>query len=132
MPGFIKTAAQEAKWKRAKRAVSRSRHKKKKDFQKRDWGLVTHIYQGIKKAINVLQQPHLQYVVYSVVAKSGKKVYHQSYEDMSDAQEHKKNLQRLYKGYIQVGIEEKIGKFKSSVMKASLELEEKLNGKNRF
>lgn len=50
MPAFVKTPAQEAKWKRAKDAVKRSRKKEQSDFSSTDWGLVTHIYQGIKKA----------------------------------------------------------------------------------
>lgn len=50
MPAFVKTPAQEAKWKRAKDAVKRSRKKDQEQFTDQDWGLVTHIFQRIKKA----------------------------------------------------------------------------------
>jgi hypothetical protein len=58
-----------------------------------------------------------KYVVYSFDEKKNKKTYHQSYDDMSDAQEHRKMLQKLYGKFIQVGIDERHGRFKSSVMK---------------
>jgi hypothetical protein len=50
MPAFIKTPDQEARWKRAKNAVKRSRKKEQDQFTDQDWGLVTKIYKEIKKS----------------------------------------------------------------------------------
>lgn len=47
MPGG-RTPAQEAKWKRAKKAVEESKGKKEAQFTDRDWGLVQKIYSEMK------------------------------------------------------------------------------------
>ena len=47
MPAFVRTAADEAKWKRAKAAVRKSQGKREAEFTSRDWGLVTHIFNSI-------------------------------------------------------------------------------------
>lgn len=52
MPAFVKTAADEKRWDRAKDAVSKSRDKKQSDFTDRDWGLVNSIYQKMKESLD--------------------------------------------------------------------------------
>ncbi len=52
MPAFVKTAADEKRWKRAKKAVRKSTGKRLADFTSRDWGLVTHIYRRIKADVS--------------------------------------------------------------------------------
>lgn len=68
-----------------------------------------------------------KFVVYSLNPKTNKKTYHQSYDESSEAQEHRKTLQKLYGKYIQVGIEEKYGRMKSTVMKC-MEILKKRHG----
>lgn len=117
-PAFIKTPAQEKKWKRAKQAVSRSRDKAESDFTDQDWGLVNKIYHSIKKAQgDNKKEKSEKYVVYSVSPKTNKKIVHQAYDDPSEAKDHAKNLRRLYGEFIQVGIDVRHGRLKSSVMK---------------
>lgn len=49
MPGFVRSKKDEARWKRAKKATSKSRSKDESSFSDRDWALTTHIYNKMKK-----------------------------------------------------------------------------------
>ena len=44
MPGFIKTPKDEAKWKKMKEAVSRSKSKPESEFTDRDWALTNYLW----------------------------------------------------------------------------------------
>lgn len=44
MPGFIKTPKDEAKWKKMKEAVSRSKGKPESEFTDRDWALTNYLW----------------------------------------------------------------------------------------
>jgi ribosomal protein L31E len=50
MPAWVDTPREESAWKRAKKAVARSRKKSEEDFSNDDFALVTHIAKGILKA----------------------------------------------------------------------------------
>jgi hypothetical protein len=49
MPGFVRTKADEAKWSKAKSAVSKQRGKSQESFTDRDWALTNHIFHEMKK-----------------------------------------------------------------------------------
>jgi RNA polymerase sigma factor (sigma-70 family) len=51
MPAFIRTKADEARWRRAKRAVERARNKSEAFFSNQDWALVNSIYQKMTKSL---------------------------------------------------------------------------------
>ncbi len=91
----------EGKWKAAKQTVARCLGMPPSSFTDRELGLAGHVYHSVKKSsIDQI------FNVYSI-KKSGKKIIHQTYEDMGDAQEHVSNLRRLYGKFIQAGIEQK-------------------------
>lgn len=50
MPAFVRTKSDEARWKRAKDAVSSSRSKDESSFQDQDWALVNSIYHKMHKS----------------------------------------------------------------------------------
>lgn len=52
MPGFVKTAKDEKKWKRAKQAVASSRKKSESEFDDQDWGLANKIFHKMKKSLS--------------------------------------------------------------------------------
>jgi hypothetical protein len=49
MPGFIKTAADEVTWKKAKEIISRSTKVNESSFKDSHWAMVNSLYQKIKK-----------------------------------------------------------------------------------
>lgn len=50
MPGFVRTAKDEARWSKAKDAAKKSKSKDEASFQDQDWALVNHIYHQMGKA----------------------------------------------------------------------------------
>lgn len=50
MPGFVRTAKDEARWSKAKDAAKRSKSKDEASFTDQDWALVNHIYHQMGKA----------------------------------------------------------------------------------
>lgn len=50
MPNFVKTPKDEARWKKAKDAVSASKGKSESDFQDSDWALANYIYHKMGKS----------------------------------------------------------------------------------
>ena len=119
MPKGIKD---EARWSKAKKAVAQARRKDEDRFSDRDWGLVQHIYQQIRKAStydSALQfgtgsvpavgqskrsLSRKRFVVYTVNPLDNIFTIVQYYDDEKDAKENVEKLKKLYGKYIQVGI----------------------------
>ena len=114
------TVKDEAKWKRAKRAVEASKKKEEKNFDDQDWGLTQKIYQRIAKAKvprsvewgsgsvpaignksgNLFMK---KWVVYTLNPQDGIVTIIDYYNNSGKADEHVKRLKKLYAEYIMVG-----------------------------
>lgn len=56
MPAFIKTPKDEARWSKAKKAVSESKKKDESSFHDRDWALTNYIYHKMGKTEEDVQK----------------------------------------------------------------------------